>query len=613
MLNRWLENLFDHEAKLPPGFVMPTNLLGFVWHFVRQIKKVLAIVLVLELSTSLATLALPMLISALVAAFTSPNPVAALSTPQFYWVLAFAIVVKPALVVAYRWVFFTAYHPYAANLGRLQLHQYMLGQSIAFFQSRKSGEIGGMVASAGDSLRMAIQGSIGYTLNSTFTILISTVAVFTVHWTLGLLVLVWLGVFSCLGWYYIPRQKQAAAKMTAIGARNTGMFVDVYANMETVKLNSREADELERARQAIGEHNAANRLYEGVTQRNMMCWTEVASTPFMLGATVLLCLWLFKQGTISGAQIALTIPLIQQILQIASWSMYQNSLVVENFSKLGEMLKTFSTPYSVVDELGAYPLEVTDGDIEFQRVTVRYDGGTTALDEISLTIQPGKCIGIVGPSGSGKSTLVRALARCFDISAGRIRIDGEDISDVMQTSLRTQMTFVSQDPSLLHRSVRENIAYGRPDATDEEIRNSAMAANAHDFIMGLRDAQGNTGYDVIVGERGLKLSSGQRQRIAIARALLANKRIVVLDEATSSLDGESEQAIQENMERLLKGRTVIAIAHRLSTLDMMDYIAVVENGRITAFGTHIELMAYDNFYSRNRLRENNGFLPAAAA
>src|SRR5579862_6565263 len=386
----------------------------------------------------------------------------------------------------------------------------------------------------------------------------------------------------------------------------TGRVVDTYTNILTVKLFARARDEDAYVRDAIEEHTGL--FYGSLRLNTLFSFMLTTLNAMLVTGTGAIAITLWVHGKVAVGTVAMALPLSWQIINIAGWVAMRITEIFENIGVVQEGMLTIARPIGLTDRPGAKELNVTRGEITFEDVRFGYGRESGLIGGLSLTVKPGERIGLVGRSGAGKSTLVNLLLRFFDLEDGRILIDGEDIAVVTQESLRSQISVVTQDTSLLHRSIRENIRYGRPEATDAEIIAAARLAQAHEFIVDLEDWRGRRGYDSHVGERGVKLSGGQRQRIAIARVILKNAPILVLDEATSALDSEVEGAIQSSLGTLMQGKTVIAIAHRLSTIAQMDRLVILDRGRIIEMGRHNELLGKNGLYASLWRRQSGGFL-----
>jgi len=442
--------------------------------------------------------------------------------------------------------------------------------------------------------------------------------------------IIWLVLVAITIWYFIPKLKETAIVQADARALMTGRITDAYANIMTVKLFSHSRRELGYAKNAMGQF-----LGTVHAQMRWVSYLEVSThliSVILVSSTAGIGLYLWQQGAVGVGAIAAATAMALRLNGLTRWIMWQTASLFESIGTVQDGMRTLSAPQTIIDKPDAPALAVTDGRIVFDHVDFSYendeeDNGQTGepidstsiakrapnsyiklLDNFHLDIKPGEKIGLVGRSGAGKSTLVNLLLRFFDVDSGKILIDGQAIDAVTQESLRQQIGMVTQDTSLLHRTVRENIAYGRPDATDDEIMIAAKQAQAWDFIKDLYDDKGNTGLDTQVGERGVKLSGGQRQRIAISRVMLKNAPILLLDEATSALDSEIEYAITESLNDIMTGKTVIAIAHRLSTIAALDRLVVMHQGRIIEQGSHDELLALNGVYARLWQRQSGGFL-----
>jgi ATP-binding cassette subfamily B multidrug efflux pump len=396
--------------------------------------------------------------------------------------------------------------------------------------------------------------------------------------------------------------------MTEIRSMLTGRIVDSYTNILTVKLFARARDEDAYVRDAIDSHT--RQFHVSLRLNTLFGFTLATLNALLVTGTGGLALFLWTRGQVTVGTVAMALPLAWQIVNIAGWVAWQVTDIFENIGVVQEGMLTIARPITLADRADAPALAVTRGEILFDDVRFGYGRETGVIEGLTLKVAPGEKIGLIGRSGAGKSTLVNLLLRFFDLEDGRILIDGQDIAHVTQESLRAQISMVTQDTSLLHRSIRDNIRYGRPDASDAEIVAAAQLAHAHEFILELEDWRGRRGYDAHVGERGVKLSGGQRQRIAIARVILKNTPILVLDEATSALDSEVEGAIQQSLGTLMAGKTVIAIAHRLSTIARMDRLIVLDHGRVVEQGTHGDLLRLGGHYAALWRRQSGGFIDA---
>jgi ATP-binding cassette subfamily B multidrug efflux pump len=387
-----------------------------------------------------------------------------------------------------------------------------------------------------------------------------------------------------------------------------GRVVDSYTNILTVKLFGRLCDEDAYVREAMDGHYGSMRLHLAMITKFQFCLAALNALLLVGTATIGLMLW--AQGTVDAGVVATAFPLAWQTANAAGWVSWEVTAIFENIGTVQEGMQSIAVPHSGVDRPGAQPLEVPRGEIRFEHLTFAYgrSDAVPVVTDLNLTIRPGERVGIVGRSGAGKSTLVNLLLRLHEVESGRILIDGQDIAHVTQETLRAAIGMVTQDTSLLHRSIAANIRYGRPGASDDEVVDAARKAQAHDFILALRDWHARAGYEAHVGERGVKLSGGQRQRIALARVVLKDAPILVLDEATSALDSEVELAIQEQLQGLMEGKTVIAIAHRLSTIARMDRLVVLDAGRIVEEGTHAELLALGGHYEKLWRHQSGGFI-----
>jgi ATP-binding cassette subfamily B multidrug efflux pump len=484
-------------------------------------------------------------------------------------------------------------------------------QSWTFFQNDFAGRIANRVMQTGPALResvVAATNAVWY-----ITIYGGTALVLTGSNDLRLSIpmALWFCSYVLLLRYFVPRLRDRSREMSEVRSALTGRVVDSYTNIQTVKLFARPRDEDMVVKETVDEHTASFRKQQRVITFFGLCLATLNA--MMVVGTGGMAIWLWSQGAIGVGIVAMALPLTWQIANIAGWVAQNVTAIFENVGVVQEGMRSIAVPRQMPDKPNAGMLHVEKGAVKFEDVHFGYGTTRGVLHGINLSIAPGERIGLIGPSGAGKSTLVNLLLRFYNVETGRILIDGQDIAGVTQESVRAKIAMVTQDTSLLHRSILDNIRYGRPEATEQEVRDAAMRAHAADFIETLEDWYGRTGYEAHVGERGVKLSGGQRQRIAIARVILKNAPILVLDEATAALDSEVEAAIQEQLERLMRGRTVIAIAHRLSTIARLDRLVVLDQGRVVETGTHNELLARRGVYWRLWQRQSGGFLQEESA
>jgi ATP-binding cassette subfamily B multidrug efflux pump len=495
---------------------------------------------------------------------------------------------------------------------RWSFHRLLLGQSMSFYADEFAGRISTKLMQTALAVREVwmIGADILIYVVVYFATLIGVLAGFDA-WLL-VPFLSWVALYMLSLRYFVPRLAAVAQEQADARSLMTGRVTDAYANIATVKLFSHTHREAAYARSAMGEFMQTAyrqmRLVTLVDQINQLL------SVLLLAASTGLSLWLWSNGQVGVGAVAAAGAMALRLNGISHWIMWELASLFEHVGTVADGMGILSRAHSVVDKPGAVPLDVSRGELRFESVGFEYGSGAglgkTVIDDFSLTIRPGEKIGLVGRSGAGKSTVVNLLLRFYDIQRGRILIDGQDIAGVTQDSLRAAIAMVTQDTSLLHRSVRENIVYGRPDASDAQVQAAAAKAEAVDFIQALVDPKGRRGFDAHVGERGVKLSGGQRQRIAIARVMLKDAPILLLDEATSALDSEVEAAIQQSLYRLMEGKTVVAIAHRLSTIAAMDRLIVMDKGRIVEQGTHRELLASGGIYARLWAHQSGGFLGA---
>ncbi|HET7715090.1 MAG TPA: ABC transporter ATP-binding protein [Bauldia sp.] len=606
--------MLDWFARLSDPFVdapvvrPPDRMIAFYRYFLAPVRGLLVAIAIVSLLSALAEMALFVFLGVIVDWTTDTPPAEFFS--RYGWALAgmafVVLVVRPVTVLLSRGLTTISFVPSLTAMVRWRSYRYVLRQSLSFFQNDFAGRIAQKVLQSGPALRESVVNVV----EGVFTLVIylaGTIALFAgLDPWLIVPVAVWGVAYLITVYWLVPpvREKSEAAAEANSGL--SGRVVDSYTNIQAVKLFAHAEREEEFAKEGFVRHIAAFRDLAGTIMMMMVSLNVINS--ILIFATAALSVWLWSIGEISVGAIAMANALVIRLNQMSGWILRTITSLFENIGTLENAIETISRPQEIVDRPDAKPLVVTNGAIAFEDVHFHYGRAGGVIEGLSLRIAPGEKVGLVGRSGAGKSTLVNLLLRFYDLERGRILIDGQDIATVTQESLRAAIGMVTQDTSLLHRSVRDNICYGRPFATDEEIAAAAGQAHAADFIAGLHDWRDRTGYDAHVGERGVKLSGGQRQRIAIARLLLKNAPILVLDEATSALDSEVEAAIQEQLYGLMEGRTVIAIAHRLSTIAVLDRLVVMDEGRIVEEGTHQALLARNGLYAQLWRRQSGGFL-----
>ena len=489
---------------------------------------------------------------------------------------------------------------------RWNFHRLMLGQSLGFYQDEFAGRVSAKVMQTALALRdvvMTVADMVVYVL-----VYFITSGVILSSFDAWLIVpfICWMIGFAMIMRFLIPKLGRTAARQADARSLMTGRITDAYSNIATVKLFSHGAREAAYAKQSMEEFMVTVHAQMRLATLLHTC-SFIVNSSLTVGTTAL-GIWLWYHGQVGVGAVATATAMALRVNGLSQYIMWESARLFENIGTVGDGMGTLSKPHTILDKPNALPLKVSQGEIKFEHVDFSYEAGKPLLNGFNLTIRPGEKVGLIGRSGAGKSTIVNLLLRFYEPQSGTISIDGQNIGDVTQESLRAQIGLVTQDTSLLHRSVRDNIVYGRPDATEAEMISAADRAEASGFIPNLSDAKGRRGYDAHVGERGVKLSGGQRQRIAIARVMLKDAPILLLDEATSALDSEVEAAIQESLDKMMDGKTVIAIAHRLSTIAAMDRLIVLDKGRIIEEGSHAELLEKHGLYAKLWAHQSGGFL-----
>lgn len=606
MLQRFETLVRPTEAGAPGA--PPRGLAAFYWFFARQVRLPFAALVVIGFLQAAADAAIPVFIGAIVH-MVSTVPAAdlfATSLPTLLAMAAVVLLVRPAIMLTQGIVQHQIVMPGLTNLVRWQSHWHVIRQNLAFFQNDFAGRIGSRVMETGYALRASAVSMVSVVWYlAALGIAAGAIMAAASGWLL-IPILLWMAAYVAMLVFLVPRVREASKDIAYARSGLVGRIVDSYTNITTVKLFARSAEEDRYVREAVDWHT--DKMHAQMRWFTGLSFGLALLSGFLVASTGAVALWLWSSGTVGVETVATVLPLTLQISGVSGRVAYEITTIFEQFGTVHEGMDTIARPLGLTDRPDARHLVVRDGAITFDKIAFHYGKAGGVIEDLSLDVRPGEKIGLVGRSGAGKSTLVNLLLRFYDLEGGRILIDGQDVAGATQESLREQISVVTQDTSLLHRSILDNIRYGRPDASLDEVVAAARLAHAHDFILDLEDWRGRKGYDAHVGERGVKLSGGQRQRIAIARVILKDAPILILDEATSALDSEVEAAIQSSLEDLMKGKTVIAIAHRLSTIARMDRLVVLDRGHIVEQGSHAELLARRGPYARLWNRQSGGFL-----
>ena len=612
MIFRWFESFID-PFKEPVDDMPPPSVGRFYLFYLRQVWPVFAVATVVGFVVAIIEVSLFGFIGSIV------DMAKGVPAPDFFrqhghellWMGFVALIARPLAIGAHDLLVNQSIAPSLTNRIRWQNHRYVIRQSLGFFQNDYAGRIANRIMQTGASLResaVQIVDAIWYvTIYTGSAIVLFAKADF---WLAAPLVL-WLFAYVGTLAFFIPRTKERSWLASEAKSKLMGRIVDGYGNVLTLKLFAHTRREESYVAEAMAEQTGKLRRMTRLT--TAMDASITTLNGFLIVGTSALAIWLWSQGKVTVGAIALSTGLVIRINNMSGWIMWVVNGIFENVGTVQDGITTISQPRAVQDREGAMPLEVVNGAVHFEQIHFHYGKKGGVIAGLDLSVRAGEKIGVVGPSGAGKSTLVNVLLRLYDLEGGHILIDGQDIANVTQESLRSQIGVVTQDTSLLHRSIRDNLLYGRPDASEAQILDAVRKARADEFIPQLIDGEGRVGYDALVGERGVKLSGGQRQRIAIARVLLKDAPILVLDEATSALDSEAEAAIQDSLDILMQGKTVIAIAHRLSTIARMDRLVVLDKGQVVETGTHAELIAHEGLYARLWRRQTGGFVAAEDA
>ena len=604
---RWFENrLNPYPEQLPE--MPPKGLIPFLWHYSKPAAPWLILMSMAAALIAFAEVYLFQFLGDIVNWLSTANRDTFLADEgrHLFWMGALVLVGLPLLTAFSSMLIHQTLLPNLPMIGRWQMHRYVLRHSMTFFANEFVGRVSQKVMQTSLAVRETVMKTLDmfvYVITY-FASMIFVVAAADLRLVIPLLI--WIVIYGVLLWYFIPRLRKISADQADARSLMTGRVVDSYTNIATVKLFSHAGREEDFSKEGMDDFlETVYRQMRRVTQFQILVYINNAIALFSVGA---LAIHFWMQDTITVGAIALTLGLVMRIGGMSQWIMWEVTGLFENIGTVYDGMSMMARKHELTDVENAPALDVKNGEIVYDDISFNYGKKGGVIEHLSLKINPGEKVGLVGRSGAGKTTMMNLLLRFFDLEGGRITIDGQSVSQVTQDSLREHIGVVTQDTSLLHRSIRDNIAYSHPDASDEDVIEAAKRANAWEFIQSLTDMHGRVGLDAHVGERGVKLSGGQRQRIAIARVFLKDAPILILDEATSALDSEVEAAIQESLFGLMEGKTVIAIAHRLSTLTEMDRLVVLDKGKIVELGTHEELAAGNGIYADLWRRQSGGFL-----
>ncbi len=588
--------------------VPPRTLAAFCWTYTRPVAGWIAAMSVLTAFVAIGEVVLFGFLGSIVDWLANAERVGFLEREgRLLWLMgAFLLLALPLAVLLHSLVVHQTLLGNYPMIARWQMHRHLLKQSMTFFADEFAGRVATRVMQTSLAIREVVMKVADVLVYIVIYFVSVVVMVANSDLRLAIPLVLWLAIYVAVVSYFVPKLAVVSRAQADARSMMTGRIVDSYTNINTVKLFSHAGREASYARDGMQRFlTTVHGQMRLVTKMEFCVYFNNVVVVFLIAA---LSIWLWLGSLVSVGAIAVAIALALRLNGMSQWIMWEMAGLFESIGVVHDGMEMMAKRQSVVDRPGAEILAVSRGEIRFEDVTFHYGKDSGVIDRLSLEVQPGERLGLVGRSGAGKTTIANILLRFYDLESGRILVDGVDIADVTQDSLRARIGVVTQDTSLLHRSVRENIAYSKPGASDDEIIQAAKRAKAWEFIEGLEDKDGRKGLDAFVGERGVKLSGGQRQRIAIARIFLKDAPILILDEATSALDSEVEAAIQENLFELMSGKTVIAIAHRLSTIASLDRLVVLDKGQIVEAGTHAELLDADGLYADLWSRQSGGFL-----
>jgi ATP-binding cassette subfamily B multidrug efflux pump len=603
----WFERRLNPFPSEEPN-VPPRGLFAFCWHYTRPAAPWLAVMATLTMLIAIGEVTLFQFLGQIVDWLSHTDKATFLQTEgwKLFWMATMVLVGLPVASVLDSLIMHQVLLGNYPMRARWQMHRFLLRHSMTFFANEFAGRVATKVMQTSLAVREAVMKVLDVFVYVVTYFITMIVVVAAADWRLMVPILVWLAIYIGIVSYFVPKLRKIAATQADARSSMTGRVVDSYTNIATVKLFSHAGREETYAKAGMNEF--LQTVYRQMRFVSMFQASVYINNCVALFAISAISIWFWLNGAISIGAIAIAIGLAMRVNGMSQWIMWEVSALFENIGTIYDGMEMMTKQHDIVDAASAPPMAAKQGAIGFDHIRFHYGKAKGIIEDLTLNIRAGEKVGLVGRSGAGKTTLMNLLLRFYELESGKISIDGQDISKVTQESLRSLIGVVTQDTSLLHRSIRDNIAYGRPDASDAEIIEAAQRANAWEFIEGLSDLHGRQNLDAQVGERGVKLSGGQRQRVAIARVFLKDAPILVLDEATSALDSEVEAAIQENLFALMEGKTVIAIAHRLSTLTEMDRLVVLDKGRIIETGSHHDLVAKGGIYADLWNRQSGGFL-----
>ena len=610
---RYFENLVDPYCDYPQEDRPPTKLWPFIMGYTQPFRRLFVVTAIMSVVVAAVEIWLIAYIGRLVDMLSA-------STPATFWdqhgtemilIALFLLILRPLLQVVDVGLLNNAILPNFGTLIRWRSHSHVLRQSVGWFENDFAGRIANRIMQTPPAAGEAIFQVFDAMTFATAYVIGALIILGDADPLLAIPLVAWLVLYGMLVAWTIRRVGPASKAASDARSAVTGRVVDSYTNIHSVKMFAHTDAERDYAKEAIEHSRKTFQVEMRIFTKMDLGLTLING--FLIVAVVGWSIWLWSVGSASIGAVAIAASLVLRLNAMTGWIMWALTSFFRNLGVVSEGMETIAQPITLVDATDAVELADGPGRISFEALTHHYGRKTGGLDAVDLVVEPGQKIGVVGRSGAGKSTLVKLLLRFYDVEKGAIRIDGQDISQVTQNSLRARIGMVQQDSALLHRSLRDNILYGRPDATEAEVLEAARQAEALEFIDTLEDPQGRTGFDAHVGERGVKLSGGQRQRITLARVILKDAPILVLDEATSALDSEVEAAIQDTLYGMMEGKTVIAIAHRLSTIARMDRIVVLDGGKIVEDGTHDALLAKGGLYANFWNRQSGGFIDTEAA